>query len=605
MSDKMNKIPEISQIEEFLRSTQPVPGATFHHKMAGAPWNTSRSKSEGVILMKRKVQMMTALAGVLVLLVVFAFTPPGRVLADKIIHFFNPASGTSFPLPPDQVLQEPPTITPEPTREVELVPADEVKSPTPQPTAVTDLNLTAEQKQDLDSMTAQYLSDLPLLAPGALPQGFRLSRISYDDDQQAVVMEYISTASDAKTIQVVQGKNLKAETPAAGTQATQIRLHEQPAQIIHEDQDNLAIEWKVDGLSVVLRTMQAGRPVLQDDLVKTAESMSHCKDNDYVCQVQVASTAAGFTPWQFPQTPPGMSFKNAYYTPDRTSIWFGGGAGELGINQSGQDFTDTDKASQWFSVPEEVVQKVTVAGQPAEYVEGGFINKVGEDHATWDPNAGMIRLRWKNGDSWFEIVKWGEPVMQPQELADLAGQLKENAAITEPSGQQPAETSSADKAYDSIDAVQKAAGVKILEPSVLPEGLPFSHARIFPGGNIMLFYGDFDADKMRINGPSLIINQGGVITSSLDNVDDMYPPEAVEQVQVSGHPAKIIHGSIMTSMAEEGQPTPAPQWISTDGTLTLFWETDDGLYMIQFSPTPNSGARLNNQDLIDIAESLH
>jgi hypothetical protein len=605
MSEKMNKIPEIPQIEELLRSTQPVPGASFHHKMAGAPWNTPRSKSEGVILMKRKVQMMTTLAGVLVLLVVFGFTPPGRVLADKIIHFFTPSAGTTIPLPPDQVVPAPPTITPEPTHAVDLIPANEVVSPTPQPTPVTDLNLTAEQKQDLDSMTAQYLIASPLLAPGELPEGYRLSRISYDDGQQAVIMEYVSSAAGTGTIQVAQGEDLKLDTPAAGTQAAQVRIHGQPARIIHEDQDDLAIQWKEDGLSIILRTMQAEKSVLQEDLIKMAESMSHCKDKDYVCQVRVSGTAAGFIPWQFPQTPAGLSFKNAYYSPGLTSIWFSGTAGELGIQQSNKDFTETDKASVWFSVPEDAIQKLTVAGQPAEYVAGGFFTRVGEDHATWSTDAGMIRLRWKNGASWFEIVKWGEPEMRPQELADLAGKLRSDAAITQPSGQKPDESSSAEMAYDSIEAIQKVASWKILAPSILPQGLPFSHARIFPDGNVMLFYGDFASDKQHSNGPVLIISQGGENKSSLDNVDGMYPPEAVEQVQVDGHPGKIIHGTIMTFMAEEGQPTQAPQWTGMDGTITLTWEADGSVYSIQFNPTPNSGARMNNQDLIDIAESLH
>lgn len=60
-------------------------------------------------------------------------------------------------------------------------------------------------------------------------------------------------------------------------------------------------------------------------------------------------------------------------------------------------------------VPAEAVQSVTINGQPGEYVEGGFIMKPGSQQFTWDSSMSMARLRWKDGDTWFEMTKPGTP----------------------------------------------------------------------------------------------------------------------------------------------------------------------------------------------------
>lgn len=51
----------------------------------------------------------------------------------------------------------------------------------------------------------------------------------------------------------------------------------------------------------------------------------------------------------------------------------------------------------------------------------------GEDHS-WKQDAPVARLRWKNGDLWFEITRLGKQAMQPQPLVDLVCTVTGNPA---------------------------------------------------------------------------------------------------------------------------------------------------------------------------------
>ncbi len=553
------------------------------------------------------------------------FTPAGKALADEIVRFFNPAAGTSFPLPPEEVFPLLPTDTPEPTHAAQLLPAEQIKPVTSQATSTPFLNLSAEQMQNLDSITAQDLVDFPIQAPGYLPEGYRLDRIFYDDKNRTVNMEYTSSKPvEEPTLHIAQGKPLMQDLAGASLSSEDIQINGTTARLMRgswevspgggrplwqDYPDDITILWQAEDITVSVQVQQNAasnaNSISREELIKTAESVSHCQEQDYVCNVRQAGIAAGFTPWQFPQAPEGLSFKNTYYLPTQTAIWYGGIDGELGILQSRNNFSSQEE-SEWFSVPQDSIQKVIVAGQPAEYVNGSFFNKAGEDHATWNPDSGQIRLRWKNGDYWFQIVKWGAPEMEPQELADLAGTLTNDPNRVDSKEQEKAAPMMGDVVYNSIAEIRDAAKFKILTPAILPDGLPFSHARLTSPQSAMLFYGDFAADKMHTNGPCLIviISQADVTSAAPEDFYALYPAKAIEDVQVAGQPAKLLHGTIMTYGTEKGQPTKQPEWTDPDGILTLSWKTEDGEFTIQFNPTPASGMRLDKADLIKIGESL-
>ena len=58
----------------------------------------------------------------------------------------------------------------------------------------------------------------------------------------------------------------------------------------------------------------------KEDMQFIVENIRRCAaetsaSEKYTCEVQQASAAAGFTPWQFEQVPDGFSFKTVDYQP--------------------------------------------------------------------------------------------------------------------------------------------------------------------------------------------------------------------------------------------------------------------------------------------------
>jgi hypothetical protein len=628
MRDNLKNPPEISQIEDLLRTFQPFPREEFATRMASAPWTNPSTTRKKSIKMSRRLQL-AGVAACLVLLIIFGFTPAGRVLANEILHFFKRAAGDTLPLPPDQILEAMPTITPEPTFFPSLMSATQVNQQAveqPEPTLAPTPELAPEWLQDMDSISAKSVAGFDLLEPSELPADYRLQTIQYDPEQQAVRMQYASPqAGSGEFFSITQGKNLPAipvgasahlkTVEARGKQIEMVRggwfvLNSAEQSTWEEGMEVYTYRWGENGVTISVEFFlneEFSPAYLHDDeRLAILNNLTLCPSGtdqkDYACEVQAAAAAAGFHPWQFPQAPEGgFTFKSTYYKPGLTAIWYASGNGELGVLQSTDNFTAYEN-SEWFSVPEEAIQKVSVAGQPGEYVNGSFIAKAGEDHATWMPDSGQIRLRWKNGDWWFQIVKWGAPELQPQELADLAATLTGESHEVDAGKQGRVESRRVDDAYLSVDDAAKAYGKNILQPTVLPDGMPFSHARLM-GDSLMLFYGDFAADKMRVNGAIMVISQGEN-QGSFANAYADYPAEAVQDVLVNGQPAKLVSGSLQVSFDQNGQQQGEPVWKQTPFALSLYWEDAGCLMTIGFHAGAESGARISQEDIITIAESM-
>lgn len=99
--------------------------------------------------------------------------------------------------------------------------------------------------------------------------------------------------------------------------------------------------------------------------------------------------------------------------------------GAIGLTQGQGDFPQTlsvdGKGPAYGEVPQEAIEAVTVNGLPGEYVAGGFVQLPGSDQYTWKSDMAMARLRWREGETWFEISRPGTP----EDLNDVIGS-KEN-----------------------------------------------------------------------------------------------------------------------------------------------------------------------------------
>lgn len=610
---------EEEEIEDLLRSIRPEPGERYHQCMRRAPWasNTGEYRSAWM-----KKQRFAFVAAVMLLSVILLATPAGKVLADALMQFFTRAQGNTLPVPTDQIAPPAPTRTPAPTHALALHPAGEIVTPTP--TITPTLHSQAGVMQDMTLLEAEAAIGFDLYEPLELPRNYRLIRIQYDSQQQAVTMLYASPkAATGEFFSITQGKHLPpfevgadaaVETISIGaTSAEFVRgLWFTPAgsdQAYWEDRSEIyTLRWQVEDVTIdiqfVLNESFSPAYLERDEMLAVGRAIARCPEsNDFDCQLMQAAAAVGFTPWQFPGTPEGYEYLRNDYRPGQSAYWYGKGDAQLWIVQSDHELSAPDEAV-WFKAPQDAIQTVSVDRQPAEYVRGQFRPSADGANAVWDGQAAVERLRWQNGGLWFELNHTGGAAQAAHYLVALAEQLEAQPAVDEAATPTPG--MGWEQAFTGIDAVETAAGYPIYQPDVLPEGLAFSHARYEPSSHsVMLFYGSFGADLIRSNGPVLIVYQRPLTGEGTPNAaasDTGYPAEAIQIVEVNGYPGTIYRGSLSTGLYVEGQPTSTPAWTDEYGEISLDWTTEDWMFSLRFSGS--SGARLTQEDLIAIAESL-
>jgi hypothetical protein len=122
------------------------------------------------------------------------------------------------------------------------------------------------------------------------------------------------------------------------------------------------------------------------------------------CQAAQAEAAVGYDLKLPADDIPGLTFIYAQVNVDQGFASFvynavGGGAG-LSLSQAKGALGSV----QWEAVPPEaVVETVSVGGSLAEYVRGTFVVYAGAQEAVWNPEAPVQRLRWREGETQFEI----------------------------------------------------------------------------------------------------------------------------------------------------------------------------------------------------------
>jgi hypothetical protein len=622
--------PDINQIEKILHSIQALPGDRFYQRMALAPWKDNSNELEGGPKMNLKFKYIWVITLILLtLLITLALSPVGSVLADEVLQFFKRAQGNTLPLPPEQVIQAlPSTTTPEPTYALTLLPAAQITHIAATDTITPNPEIDTKDLQNLNINTASNYAGFDIYQPLEMPRDYRLTSINYLPEQQAVSLRYASPrASSGEFFMITEGKNIPPLSVGIDAKVETVLIDSIEAEFVRgqwfvpngstesvweNNAEIYTLRWQINEITISLEFFlnDTFYPAYlkQDEMLAIARSLKRCSkvDTAHECGVRQASAAVDFTPWQLPAAPDGFTFQSVDYQADQTAIWYANDTGKIGIFQSYQDFSTHKGETTWPSAPPQAIQNVTMKGLAAEYVRGEFILPVGSNEAVWNADSPLERLRWKNGEDWFQIIKWGKPILGRGLLSRLAEEL--NASSNQVwSGPQHLPTDEQDitNASSRISDIETIAKFDILEPGMLPDELPFSHARFEPvSRSVMLFYGRYAADKIHADGPTLLIIENPLSQQGQD-LDSSYPPEAIETVQVNGYSGQIIKGTLFTNMPESGKPTPTPIWKPESQNLTLQWKTKDRFYSIHFNTTGNSGARLSVEDLIKIAESLH
>ncbi len=147
--------------------------------------------------------------------------------------------------------------------------------------------------------------------------------------------------------------------------------------------------------------------------------------------VAEAEAQIGFSVTELPNVPDGFNYLGARQYGNTVSIEYEaqGSGGNLIISQSQEGFgqeTPSMQSSEWEKVPANAIVPVTIGELDGEFAQGTFVVYPGETHATWNPDAPILRLRWVEDDVWFEMIKYGD--VQEIEYLDQAGliELAEN-----------------------------------------------------------------------------------------------------------------------------------------------------------------------------------
>lgn len=319
--------------------------------------------------------------------------------------------------------------------------------------------------------------------------------------------------------------------------------------------------------------------------------------NTYPCQIARSETKVGFDAKELPVTPKGLAFKEAIANPvlQRLEINYivPQGGGYLTLAQGLGEFPP---AGDWSAVPLEAIEEVLVNGQPAEYVEGYFAADAGANTVYWHDDMGVARLRWKEGERWFSLEKYGDPY--PIEYLDKNGLI----ALAESLEYSPLPAPAVlDPEYlTSIQDAEILAGFDIQEPALLPAGFAFQYAKFDAASDsILLFYQDG-----RQSG-NLIIWQTPLETAQTYHLTDTYPPSAIEIVSIGNGFGLFVAGDFLPIVPEnQGTPMPTPVWQADDPHRGLHWENNGLQLSIDFYAAPDFGGRLEKEDLVAIAESM-
>jgi hypothetical protein len=457
-----------------------------------------------------------------------------------------------------------------------------------------------------------------------LPEDYHLDQINYDETRETVQMTYSSPkSSSGEFFMITQGKNLELPEISERAEVVAIPVGDNTAELVrgmwwNEDGSSKAtwvdqagvftIQWQQNDVAIRIVFMMNDDfyPAYldQEQMVAVAHSLAQCPTAEkFTCQLQQMTAAVGFKPWQFSEIPESFTFQRVDYRDGLVALWYTKGAEQLTVSQANYNFAIRE-ADTWYSVPEAAIQPVTVNGAAGEYVKGQLMPAQNGSQAVWDPAAKVESLRWKQGIYWFQIVfSGGEDSDNQQQLITYAESLREEAPLPT-STSQPLQVKEDiwSQVYTNLEDVRPLVDFEVLEPTILPEGVFFSHVRYISTGTLMLFYGDFAEDLMHASGPVLMINLHW-IKDSEPVYPEMFPPEAIEQVYVNGIPAKLTIGYIQASMAEPGQPTPEPTWVNDDGSLALTWKENGVGISISYQSSYNKW-RITKEDLIAIAESL-
>jgi hypothetical protein len=142
--------------------------------------------------------------------------------------------------------------------------------------------------------------------------------------------------------------------------------------------------------------------------------------------VAEAEAQVGFDVAELSFVPDGLDYLGARLYGDTVSVEYQTPdyAGHLIIMQSQSGFLQ----SEWDSVPADAVVPVKIGELDGEFTKGTFVVYAGDEAATWEPEARMLRLRWVQDGVWIEMTKTG--YAEAIDYLDQAGLIELAESLT-------------------------------------------------------------------------------------------------------------------------------------------------------------------------------
>ena len=122
--------------------------------------------------------------------------------------------------------------------------------------------------------------------------------------------------------------------------------------------------------------------------------------------VAEAEAQVGFDIAELADVPEGFAYLGVRLYGNTVSIEYDArdGGGHLAVMQSKEGYYE----SEWDNVPVGEIVPVQIGEADGEFVQGMFVVFAGDSNATWHPDAPLLRLRWFENGTWFEISKHGD-----------------------------------------------------------------------------------------------------------------------------------------------------------------------------------------------------
>lgn len=312
-------------------------------------------------------------------------------------------------------------------------------------------------------------------------------------------------------------------------------------------------------------------------------------EGTYVCEIQKVEKQLNMDLKEFSALPSVWAFRgvNPFSTDPVTKmnnaaeIWYEVSGGYLFLTQGNGEF------SPGMTVLSSAVEQIRIGKYYGEYVDGSFGVKNGDTKLTWDSVGADQRIRWKEGERWFEILELSGPgtsgFMDKQTLISLATHMiyqpdkKEEAVKINPNF------------IPNISLAEKICGYSISQPTRLPIRMELDYVRYDDKQkSITLNYGS----------RALRIVQGPKETSFFTNLDSY---KDVETVQISNMTGQYGISPLQKTIWDSATP---PAYPVTNTYSILLWEKDGMIYQIYFDQSYSGGGQLTKEQMIEIAESL-